>query len=127
MGIKKNIFINLSNHPSKNWSKEQKEAVINLIPNAEIVDVAFPMVDSLMNESEILKLSEQILTEITAYNPSVVMCQGEFGLTFCMVTLLKGMGIKTVYGCSERRTTERQTPNGTEKISTFSFVKFREY
>ncbi len=127
MSTKKNIFINLSNHASVNWSKEQKEAVNTIVADAEIVDFPFPAVDSSLNETEIYRLSEQLIAEITAYKPSAVMCQGEFGLTFCIVTMLKKMGIKVVYGCSERRTTERQTPNGTEKISTFNFVKFREY
>lgn len=127
MDSKKNIFVNLSNHPSKKWCQEQKEAVGKIIPEAQIVDFPFPSVDSSLNEAQIFKLAEQLIAKITALAPSVVMCQGEFGLTFCLVTLLKKMGIKAVYGCSERITTEKQTENGTEKVSTFSFVKFREY
>lgn len=127
MESKKNIFVNLSNHPSNKWCQEQKEAVGKIVPDAQIVDFPFPSVDSSLNEAQILKLAEQLLAEITALDPCVVMCQGEFGLIYCIVTLMKKMGIKTVYGCSERITTEKQTKNGIEKISTFSFVKFREY
>ena len=120
MKEKKNIFINLSNHPSQN-------AVDKIVPDAQIMDYPFPSVDSSLNEDQIIKLSEQMTTEIAALNPAAVMCQGEFGLTFSLVTMLKRMGIKTVYGCSERKAAERQTENGTEKVVTFSFVKFREY
>lgn len=127
MEEKKNIFINLSNHPSQKWCQEQKKAVDKIIPDAQIVDYPFPSVDSSLNEVQIIKLSEQLTAEIAALEPSAVMCQGEFGLTFSVVTMLKKLGIKTVYGCSERKSTERQTENGTEKVVMFCFVRFREY
>lgn len=127
MEEKKNVFINLSNHPYQKWCQDQRKAVDMLVPDAQIMDYPFPSVDSSLNEEQIIKLSEQMVTEIVALKPTAVMCQGEFGLTFCLVTMLKRMGIKTVYGCSERKTRERQMENGTEKVVTFSFVKFREY
>ena len=127
MEEKKNVFINLSNHPYQKWCQDQRKAVDMLVPDAQIMDYPFPSVDSSLNEEQIIKLSEQMVTEIVALKPTAVMCQGEFGLTFCLVTMLKRMGIKTVYGCSERKTRERQTENGTEKVVTFGFVKFREY
>lgn len=127
MEIKRNIFVNLSNHPSLKWCQEQKAAVNTIVPNAQIVDYPFPSVSSSLSETQIIKLAEHLADEISSLEPSAVMCQGEFGLTFCLVTILKKKGIKTVYSCSERRTTERQTERGTEKVSTFIFVKFREY
>lgn len=127
MEIKKKTFVNLSNHPSRKWCQEQKEAVDKIVPDAQIVDYPFPSVDSSISEVQIFKLAEQLTNEIAALKPSAVMCQGEFGLTFCLVSMLKKRGIKTVYSCSERITTEKQTEHGTEKVSTFIFVKFREY
>mgnify|MGYP000167460128 CR=1 FL=1 len=125
--MKKNIFVNLSNHPSQRWCQEQKEAVDKIVPDAQIMDYPFPSVDSSLNEAQILKLADQLADEIVVLEPSAVMCQGEFGLTFALVSILKKNGIKVVYSCSERKTTEHQTERGTEKISTFMFVKFREY
>ena len=55
------------------------------------------------------------------------MCQGEFGLTFWIVKLLKERGIRVIYSCSERRSEEKMVDVGTIKISEFRFVKFREY
>ena len=55
------------------------------------------------------------------------MCQGEFGLTYQVVTLLKQKDIHTVYSCSERKTIEKKPDNGTVKTSEFCFVRFREY
>lgn len=127
MKIKRNIFVNLSNHPSQKWCQEQTAAVDRIVPDAQIVDYPFPSVDSSLNETQILRLADQLADEIAELEPSAVMCQGEFGLTFCLVSILKRNGIKVVYSCSERRTTEHQTDRGTEKISTFMFAKFREY
>lgn len=121
------VFINLSNHPSKNWSKEQIRCALDLVPEAKIIDVGFPAVDSTASENDIYTLAVKITKDISEYSPSVVMCQGEFGLTYCVVNLLKELGIKAVYGCSERKTIERQTENGIEKTSVFQFVKFRYY
>lgn len=127
MNTDKKIFINLSNHPCKNWSSDQLSAVNKLIPDAEIVEIPFPTVEGSLNEKDVQTLAEKVVKEVLSYSPAVVMCQGEFGLTFGVVSILKERGIKTVYSCSERRTTEKHTSNGTEKISVFSFVRFREY
>ena len=81
MAEKKNIFINLSNHPSRKWCQEQKNAVDTIVPDAQIMDYPFPSVDSSLNEAQIIKLSEQMVAEIVALKPTAVMCQGEFGLT----------------------------------------------
>ena len=46
------VLINCSNHPSENWSKEQKEGF------KEIVDVAFPQIDP--SEEDILDISNDL-------------------------------------------------------------------
>ena len=127
MEVRKNYFINISNHPSKNWDNKQLQCALDTAPNTEIVDIGFPAVDSNADEEEIKDIAVKLVDIIAAYNPAAVMCQGEFGLTYCIVTKLKKKGIKVVYSCSERKTIERQTENGTEKLSVFHFVKFRSY
>lgn len=123
----KGVFVNFSNHPSCKWSEEQRNAANALVPKMEIVDLAFPAVDSEMDEAGIQTLTKSIVDKIMRYHPAVVMCQGEFGLTYSIVNMLKKRGVKVVYSCSERKTIEKQTTNGTEKLSVFSFVRFREY
>lgn len=127
MNTQKNYFINLSNHPSEGWNSKQLQCVFDMAPNTEIIDIGFPSVDSKADENEIKELSAKLVNTIVAYNPIAVMCQGEFGLTYCIVTMLKKKNIKVVYSCSERKTIEKQTDAGTEKVSVFSFVRFRNY
>ena len=121
-----NIFINFSNHPSNNWSKKQKKTVSDQY-NAHIVDIVFPSVSASADEEEISALAEECVETICRYKPKAVMCQGEFGLTYQVVTLLKQKDILTVYSCSERKTIEKKTDNGTVKTSEFCFVRFRKY
>lgn len=124
---KTGIFLNFSNHPSCNWSNEQMNAAREMIVSGQIMDIAFPQVSGATDEEEVHRIAISSVEMICSYCPTVVMCQGEFGLTYQIVTLLKEKGIKTVYSCSERRTIETRTNTGTEKLSVFCFVRFREY
>ena len=119
-------FINFSNHPSNNWSDEQLDAVHTLTKGA-IVDVPFPQVCASADEIDISLMALECLTKICSLHPTVVMCQGEFGLAFAVVRALKEMGIRVVYSCSERRTSEKATESGSVKTSEFVFVRFRDY
>lgn len=121
-----NAFINFSNHPSNNWGEKQKKAVSDQY-DARIVDIAFPLVSAYADENEISVLATECVEMICGYNPKAVMCQGEFGLTYQVINLLKQKGILAVYSCSERKTIEKKTDNGTVKTSEFCFVRFREY
>lgn len=122
-----NIFVNFSNHPSKNWSNEQISAAKRIVSGGSIVDIAFPQVSGDADESEISRTANKYAKEIISLNPSAVMCQGEFGICLEVVTTLKNNGIKVLYSCSERKTVETVIDNRTEKTSVFKFVRFREY
>ena len=121
-----NAFVNFSNHTSRNWTQSQMNSAVQL-SGGTVVDVAFPQVSATATEEEIKDLANYCFEEIVKYNPKVVMCQGEFGLTFQLVSLLKQHGIRAVYSCSERKVVEQQTENGTIKTAEFCFVKFRKY
>ncbi len=120
------VFINFSNHCSSNWSEAQLKAEKSLA-GGQIVDIQFPEVDSSGDESYIKELALKYVNIICDYKPCVVMCQGEFGLTFQVVSLLKKRNICSVYSCSERVTIEQKTDTDTIKTSNFQFVRFREY
>lgn len=120
------VFINFSNHPACNWSDAQKNAAQALV-DGTIIDVPFPQVSASADEAEIVELARSCVRTICDYSPGVVMCQGEFGLTYQIITLLKEQGIRVVYSCSERKTIEKKMDNGTVKTSEFCFVRFRDY
>lgn len=119
------MFINCTNHNSKNWSKEQYEAASLF---GEVVDYPFPNVLPNEDEKDIDLLAENVVDDILRMQPKVVMCQGEFNLTYSIVSKLKLRGIRVVAACSDRITEEERMPDGsTRKIANFRFVKFREY
>ena len=120
-------FVNFSNHPSTGWDEAQKNAVYEQFGTKEIFDCAFPAVDSSADEETIKAMARDAVDDIIGYFPKAVMCQGEFGLTYQVVTLLKQKGITVVYSCSERKAVEKKTAAGVVKTSVFSFVKFRKY
>ena len=47
-----NVFINFSNHHSGNWSEDQKNVIFDQY-NAQIVDIAFPQVITLLKKKGI--------------------------------------------------------------------------
>ena len=119
----KNVFINLSNHPSSGWSEEQSAAAG---AHGEIVDMAFPVVAPDATHEQVKVLAEQCVTEILAQSSggvTTVHVMGEMTLTYRIVRLLKRRGIRCVASTTERRVTEVDG----KKLSEFRFVQFREY
>ena len=114
------IFINFSNHPSEKWSKKQKSAARKY---GKVTDIIFPVVDEAGDEAYIRCLADEYLDKIMEYKPSAVMCQGEFCLSFVIITALKEKGITVLAACSKRIVKEI----GEEKKSVFLFERFREY
>lgn len=119
------MFINCSNHKSKYWGAKQiNEASMW----GSIVDYPFPPVDPLAGKEDIIKLAADIVKQMLEKKPKAVMCQGEFTLTFEIVSLLKAQGITVLCACSERRIIEEHFLDGkSEKKVVFEFVQFREY
>lgn len=114
------VFINFTNHPSNKWSDEQRKAAAKY---GDIVDVPFPKVDPKMSSEEIKAITEEFVDKIINYNPTAVLCQGEFTVCYNVVSKLKKDGVMVLSACSERIVQE--TNEG--KIVKFKFEQFREY
>lgn len=116
------MFINLTNHPSENWSEEQLAAAHKY---GEIVDIHFPNIEPSFTSSMVNSLADDTVSTITALGKDIVVhIMGEMTFTFAVVSRLKTMNIKCVASTTERNTVI--TPDG-KKISEFKFVQFREY
>jgi hypothetical protein len=115
------IFVNFTNHPSEKWGIEQKKAASQY---GEIKDLVFPDVDPDSDETSIRDEAAKYVSLIQAMNPAAVMCQGEFTLTYAVVRMLTGRGIRCVAACSRRLV--ENAPDGA-KIVRFEFTRFREY
>lgn len=128
------MFINYSNHSSQFWSAAQVEAAHCF---GNVYDVQFPDVSVDDTKEDIRKLSEEqikILEETArqegkTLNQTTIMCQGEFSLTYAIVSGLKRMypECRVVCAVSKRDVVETQKGEVTEKKVVFSFCGFREY
>lgn len=118
-------FINFSNHPSDKWGDKQYKAAGEY---GEVIDVPFPLLDADMREDEIQKIGDECIDKILAHSPDVVMCQGEFTLTYYVVDRLRDKGITCVSACTKRISKEAVQPDGTvHRESIFEFARFRRY
>ena len=119
------MFLNCSNHRIENWSKEQiKEAE----KYGKVVEYPFPYVTPQLDEEAVYNIASKAVEEIYGMNPDIVMCQGEFTLTYKIIEKLKELNIKVVAACSDRVTTEAKQADGSnKKIAEFKFIRFREY
>ncbi len=119
------VFVNLSNHPSVMWSKEQYEAASGY---GKVVDIPFPQIEASSSEEEIDRLVEEYYPRIIQYDSPTVMVQGEFSFTYRMIVKLKEAGIMVLTSCADRIVKESRNIDGsTNKESLFKFVRFREY
>ena len=116
------IFLNLSNHPSTDWSDKQKEATKELAP--ELIDLDFPWVDPEKTLAELEEHAKNIIERELPDGVSHAMVQGEFTMTTLLVKALQQKGIRCYAA-----TTQRVTDNEGEGLqrSLFRFVQFRPY
>ncbi len=116
------MFINLTNHPSANWSLEQFKAAQGY---GDIVDMPFPIIEPVFNKAEVDELADITVDSIIGLDSNpVVHVMGEMTFTYAVVERLKARGIVCVASTTERLV--KMTPDG-KKISEFKFVQFREY
>ena len=115
------MLLNLSNHPSENWPKNQLEIAINFY--GSVIDLAFPQINPHLDSDGLDSLVDQFEQQVQQINPSVVHIMGEMTFTFRLVHRLKALGITCIASTTERIT---EIEDNT-KTSIFKFVQFRNY
>ncbi len=123
------MLINFSNHAYAFWSEKQKQAAAVY---GKAVDLAFPSVPAGADEIWIREQAEQKVEEILKLlngdAGSAVMVQGEFTLTYSVVTRLLEHHLRVISACAERCVREVTDEDGnTVKQVRFEFDRFREY
>lgn len=119
------MLINLSNHPSEKWSKEQTDAANSQF--GEILDMPFPQVNPEADENEIAVLADQYVEKIRTFaieRPVTVHIMGEMTLTFAIIGRLKSLDIPCVASTTQRLVKEMGDGH---KDVVFQFVRFRNY
>lgn len=114
------MFINFTNHPSTQWSAEQKAAAQVY---GKVIDLAFPAIDPATNEAVLDSLAAVYADHILHLSPDAVLCQGECTFVYRVVQRLEAAGIPTLAACSRRKSQETTYPDGsTLKRSIFAFA-----
>ncbi|MCM1079536.1 MAG: TIGR02221 family CRISPR-associated protein [Bacteroidales bacterium] len=118
------LLINLSNHPSSEWSEEQLSAAMEY---GKCIDIPFPNVDPFDDEDAISELADKKIAEILTLvkdNKVTVHIMGEMCLTFQIVSKLHQHGIKCISSTTYR--IAEILPDGSKRIE-FHFKRFRDY
>ena len=115
------MLLNISNHPSVNWTKEQSDAAKTQY--GSIKDIKFPHIAPDADTATVYQLAKQYAVQI---DPSVktVHLMGEMTFVFALVGLLQKAGITVV--CSTTQRTVLEEKDG-KKTAQFQFVQFRAY
>jgi hypothetical protein len=118
-------LINLSNHPSDAWDKEQKALW------AEIIDIRFPDISPTATVEEIqelvLQYANRIKVEIEedAETPLYLHLAGEYTFCYILNAQLSDV-IPLAVACTARVKTEELLPTGVVKSTTqFKFIQWR--
>ncbi len=115
------MLLNLSNHPSSNWSDKQLK--IAKAQFGTIKDMVFPIIDPSWSSKEVKGFAKKFLESILTKRPEAVHIMGEMTFTFFLVQKLQQAGIRCVASTSDRKVEERKG----KKIVHFDFVQFRDY
>lgn len=116
------MLLNLSNHPSSFWKKNQMDAAKEKYQSVQ--DLPFPQIPPDTSDEELDKLVDEYFNKIRNINPSAVHLMGELTFTYRLVNRLKEVGIPCIASTTQRMASEDE--NG-KKTSVFSFVRFRPY
>lgn len=118
------MLLNLSNHPSDKWAREQLDSAQSKYGG--VVDMPFPAIDPDASTQAVEALARVYFEKIKAANPSVkaVHLMGEMTFLVALVPLLQRAGIKVVCSTTERMVLEEEQGR---KTLQFVFRQFREY
>ena len=120
------VFVNVSNHPSDNWSKEQLKAARQY--GDSILDIPFPEIDPNCTDQEMDALVNETFAEIMKIDADWVMVQGEYVFTYRLVQKLQGQNKHVVASQTKRFVREETNAEGhTQTVREFRFAGFREY
>lgn len=119
------VFINLSNHPYSTWSEDQLEAARQY---GELKYLEFPAVNPEWDDNDISDAAGKLIREIREMAPvpeaSTLHIMGEMTLTYSLVETFKALGYRCVASTTERHSWTDEQGN---KVTSFRFVRFREY
>lgn len=121
---KEAVFLNLSNHPSASWSKEQLDAAKIY---GRVEDMNFPQISPTASADDISLMvsgTEEKILSSYADKKLTVHVMGEMSFTCKLVSRLRAYGIRCVVSTTTRDV--KELGNG-KRETIFHFVRFRDY
>lgn len=118
------ILINLTNHPYKDWSTEQKQAAVSF---GNVIDLPFPMISPEASSDDIKSLTGEYFNKIEEISEDKVVTvhvMGEMIFVFSIVTKLKAKGYRCIASTTDR---DVQINEDGIKTAIFKFHQFRDY
>lgn len=116
------MLLNISNHPSNKWSKQQKDTAIKQFGTAQ--DLPFPQIPPEASSDDVCKLVEAYVSKVRESDANVVHVMGEMTFTCALVNALQAIGIPCIASTTRRQVLEEDDG---KKTSIFEFVQFRSY
>lgn len=124
------MLINLSNHPSSQWTDQQMQTAQQAY--GDVTDLAFPQIPPSWGRGEVVDLAQTYAKELQALvngqpsetKASAVHLMGEMSFTFALVAMLQKIGITPILSTTARNTIDHEDGS---KTFYFDFVRFREY
>lgn len=118
------MLLNLSNHPSNTWSKQQKDAAI--LQFGGILDMPFPEIDPDASLEQVQQLARETFDSIMALQiPDLsIHLMGEFTFCFQAINLFANKGIFCFASTTKRSVAFNSDGS---KTSIFEFRFFRPY
>lgn len=119
------IFINISNHPYSTWTEDQLAAARQY---GDLKYLEFPAVNPEWGDNAISDAAGRLVREIREMAPdpesATLHIMGEMTLTYSLVETFKALGYRCVASTTERHSWTDEQGN---KVTSFRFVRFREY
>ena len=115
------MLLNISNHPSSQWSADQLEASKEY---GEVLDIPFPDTPSTATISDITQMADRVVEFIKQYDNPTVHIMGEMTLTYAIVRRLRSSGIICLASTTQR--IKQHLEDGIF-LSEFVFHAFRQY
>ena len=129
-GLDMKVFLNISNHPSMLWDEKQSKYARLLCDkngDAKILDIKYPYISPSLDCDKAKDVAGGIIQRICDIKqglaPCCAMVMGEFSSAHWIVDVLEEAGIK----CYVSTTTRMAVNDNGNKLSGFSFVRFRRY
>ncbi len=117
-------FLNITNHPSANWPKEQREAALAI--GREIVDIPFPEIDPTWESVRVVEMAVDFFKDLQDRSllPAAAVVQGEYTFSFALVLLFLRANLPC-YNATTKRMVQHDESGAI--VKRFEFVQFRAF